>query len=346
MKIAIETQCLAQTVRGVGTYTSLLIQSLQMLRCDYNLVQSKKRPPLPFANSIANLLSFSRFDGMDLIHFPEPKILYGKQPKIPIVLTIHDVMPLLFPQFFPKKSHWMMKHFLPRYLDQVDAIICPSKTTQRDLEQAFPISIGKTHVIPLALPGGGREIRREKKPYFLYIGSFEPRKNVVGIIEAFNEVKAAGFPHDLYLVGREEGRNQIPHQLIEKYRLKDSVRLFGYVSDEEKKDLLQEATALVWPTFYEGFGIPLLEAMMSGCPVITSKGSAMEELVDDAGILIHPNDPGTIAGAMEKLILEDEYRNHLIDRGLMRSGDFSFEQFGESHLKIYREVTALSSHFA
>lgn len=355
MKIGIEAECLSQTVRGIGYFTLALIEALkeEQIVCFHtkNAADTyfpevshrhfRKHPRLPFSNSLAALTHSQCFDSMDILHFPEPKILYGKKPKAPFVLTIHDVMPLLFPEFFPKKSYLMMRCFLPKYLKEAAAICAVSGQTKKDLLKLFPIPQEKVHVIPCSLLPKERVFYEEKEPFLFYIGSFEPRKNLKGIIEAFAIIKGQGFPHKLVLAGKEEGSNCLPHDLIRKLKLENEITLKGYISEDEKTILFQRAALLVWPSFYEGFGIPLLEAMASGTPIVTSNCSAPFEIVKDAAICVDPHDPVAIANGIAQVLSSKELTKTLMQKGLKRAEDFSLDTFRKKHLELYNSICAL-----
>lgn len=332
MIIGIETSCLSQTIRGVGIYTLTLLEALK----DQNIHRFDHSPPifLPFAASAAALLRSSCYEQVDLMHFPDPKILYGKRPKVPIVLTIHDIMPVLFPHFFPAKSRILMERFLPRYLRDADAITVPSNQTKQDLIDVFNVPREKVHVTGLALLPRERIFQEEKESFILYIGSFEPRKNLPGILKAFAKIKREGFPHKLVLVGKEEGKNRLPHELIEKLNLRPHLQILGYVSEEEKASLLQTCALLLWPSFYEGFGIPLLEAMASGAPIVTTDGSSMKEVVGDAAVLVDPNDHEAIAKAATQVLSSSDV-SELIRKGVERSELFSLQKFSQTNLGLY-----------
>lgn len=341
MKIGLETQCLTKTIRGIGVYTLTLLQTLQEKQKAVECFSFSSKG-WPFENSIRSLFRPRCFEGADLIHFPEPKILYGKRPSIPIVLTVHDVMPLLFPNFFPRKSYIMMKIFLARYVKEADGIICPSEQTKRDLLEFFSIASKKTYVIPLAITEKKRTIQKEKEPFLLYVGSFEPRKNVERIVHAFANIRKEGFPHRLILAGKEEGSHVIPRDLIEKLGLKSEIDIIGYISDEKKADLFQKAALLLWPSLYEGFGLPLLEAMASGTPIVTTRGLAMEEVVADASVLVDPLDPEDIAQGAISILSDQDKSDTLISKGLVRSKDFSRELFATRHLQLYSSIVKCS----
>lgn len=354
MKIGIDSECLLHTIRGVGYATLTLIEALkrknQQILCYHSQTSTdvyspsvehysfRKVLPLPFYNPLASLFHRSCFNQVDVMHFPAPRVIYGKRPKVPFVLTIYDVMPLLFPHFFPKTTRVMMEYFLPRYLREADAIIVVSQQTKKDLLQIFSIPETKVHLIHCALLPKERTPCHQKEPFLLYVGSFEPRKNVPGIIQAFHQIKKQGFPHKLILVGKEEGNHRIPHQLIQKLDLQEEILCKGYLSEEEKDLLFQKASLLVWPSFYEGFGLPLLEAMAFGTPIVTANCSASQEIVGDAAICVDPHDIEAIAQGMIKILSSEEVAQNLATKGLERSKQFSLDIFGEKHLQIYEPL--------
>ena len=325
MKIGIETSCLDQTIRGIGTYTRVLLETLQ--DCDTTLFK-RKRSTIPFSGSVQSL--FRTYRGVDLIHFPEPQILYGKRPNVPFVLTIHDVMPLKFPEFFPKKHTLMMRHFLPRYLREADGIICVSEATKRDLLSFFP-SLNPT-VIPCGILPQEPMRDAEREPFFLYVGSFETRKNLRGIFQACEILQKRGFAHKLVIAGKPEGADCLPSPLPE------GVEITGYVSEEKKWDLMRRATLLIWPSFYEGFGLPLLEAMAAGLPIVTSDRGACPETIGDAGLIVDPEDANAIADAMAQIIEDQALSHRLSECGIKRSELFALPNLREKLLAFYASV--------
>lgn len=326
--VRVDIGSLRHTVRGIGTYTQTLLYALQ----DRHIPISQNPLPLPFAGSLSSLFRSKCFEKADLLHFPEPKILYGRRPKVPIVLTIHDVMPILFPHYFPKKSRILMERFLPRFLRDADAITCPSHQTKEDLLKVFGCSPVKVHVIPLALLPKKRMIQEKKDDFLLYIGSFEPRKNLVGILRAYEKIRKAGSPHKLILAGKEEGKHRLPKALP------NGVEVLGYVSEEKKLELFKRAALLLWPSFYEGFGLPLLEAMASGTPIVTTNGSAMKEVVGDAALFANPDDPDEIAERAMKILNSEKLGKSLMEKGLKRAEEFSMEGFRSEHLLLYESL--------
>jgi glycosyltransferase involved in cell wall biosynthesis len=354
LKIGIETEILTQQPTGIAQVTRSLIEAIKQQNNQAVCFHSKSGldlyPPgvehhyfyrplkLPYYQSIASLFRYRCFNQVDVMHFPLPKILYFKKPKAPFILTVHDLIPIRFPHFFPKKNYFMMKYFLPRYLKDAKAIIAVSHHTKQDLLDLFPVPAEKVHVIYNTLIPKDREISLEKKNYLFYLGTFEPRKNLKGIIEAFRIIRSWGFDYKLILAGKEDQENQVPWKLIHKNQLQNYVIYKGYITEKEKETLFKNAAAFVWPSFYEGFGLPLLEAMQSGTPIVTSKGSSIEEIVGDAAICVDPNHPLEIARAVEKIISSKKITAELIQKGLDRSRDFSFEEMARSLKNLYESV--------
>ena len=228
-----------------------------------------------------------------------------------------------------------MRFFLPRYLREASALIAVSTQTKEDLLSYFPFVEGKVHVIPCALPLQKRlPVQKAKDPFLLYIGSFEQRKNLPGIIRAFAKIKAQGYPHTLIIAGKEEKNQKIPYELIKELRLEDHVLCKGYVSQSEKQALLQKTACLIWPSFYEGFGLPLLEALTQGAPIVTSKISVLEEVCGQAAIYVDPHSPDSIAKGIEKSLASDSFWQ----AGLQRAELFSLRRFKEKFIDLIEAV--------
>lgn len=322
MRIGIDTSSLDQTIRGIGYYTQTLLEALK----DQEVVSFHGRlKGIPFSGSITSLCRAYR--RVDLLHFPQPKILYGRRPQCPFVLTIHDVMPLKFPHFFPKKHAQMMRYFLPRYLKQAAAILCVSETTRQDLRSFFPFV--DPLVVPCALLCRKRSLRKKKDPLLLYVGSFEKRKNLEGVLKAYTLLRQQGITHTLCIVGREERHSRLPKTIPRGVVIK------GYLSEGEKQDLLERASLLLWPSFYEGFGLPLLEAMASGLPVVTSDRGACPETVGKAAVIVNPDDPGEIARGAMTILENPRLASALMQEGLKRANEFSLDKLRERLLNVY-----------
>jgi glycosyltransferase involved in cell wall biosynthesis len=169
----------------------------------------------------------------------------------------------------------------------------------------------------------------------LYVGTLEPRKNIEGLLEAFAILKSRGFSHKLVIAGGKGWKYQNIFRTVSRLKLDGDVVFTGYVSDAEKNSLMRKAELFVYPSFYEGFGLPVLEAMALGTPVVTSDNSSFPEIVGDAGILVNPYDVNSIAGGMERALSSSI---SLINKGLKRAKLFTEERMISKILDVYEGV--------
>lgn len=356
MRIGIETECLnSPTVTGTEFAAISLIQGLhekghEVICYHTNNAQHptfdqaikhhifRKRQSTLIARNLAPLFHYSCFKELDILHFSAPKVLYLKRPPVPFALTIHDVTPLLFPALYPKRAHWIFKYILPKYLKEASAIIVPSLVTKIDILKNYKVAEQKIHVVSLSLLKNQPVLSQEKESFLLFIGTLGPRKNLPGLLRAFARVCKRGFPHQLILIGKDENQWPLLTRMIDELEIPNRVIYKGYVSEEEKIRLLQKATLLLMPSFYEGFGYPLLEAMSYGTPVVTSNISSMPEVVGNAGVLVDPNQPEEIATSIEKILSSPTYYQQLVENSLKQAQDFSLEKMINSILDVYQTM--------
>jgi glycosyltransferase involved in cell wall biosynthesis len=177
-------------------------------------------------------------------------------------------------------------------------------------------------------------------PFVLYVGSISPRKNVARLLRAFAEwKKRCGSGHKLVLVGTgKQWKSQEDFRLIKQPGIAEHVVLVEYVSDEDLVGIYNLADLLIYPSLYEGFGLPILEAMACGCPVITSKVSSMPEVAGDAAILIDPEDEVGLCGAIDRVLVQPRLRQDLIAKGFERVQQFSWQRAATQTLQIIRQV--------
>ena len=176
-----------------------------------------------------------------------------------------------------------------------------------------------------------------KKPFILSLGTLEPRKNIPTLLKAFAGIMDQ-IPHHLVLVGQKGWKWEPIFREIERPNLKDRVHWVGYVSDQERVSFYNAADFLAYPSWYEGFGMPLLEAMQCGCPVITSRVSSMPEVVGEAGLLIDPHRVEDLQGAMLRLAHEPELREKLRTAGFEQAKKFSWETSARITLEVFEKV--------
>lgn len=273
----------------------------------------------------------------------------------PIVTTVHDLSVLRHPQWHPADRVRWYERDLPASLPRSDHFISVSEFTKREMVQLLGLKEDRISVIPLGVravfhPRPARETqawlaaRGLPSAYFLFVGTLEPRKNLNGLLAAYARLPGEyrkRFP--LLIAGGGGWGTQRLDQQIRAHGLSQDpqaglglVQALGYVSDEDLSWLYAGARALVWPTFYEGFGLPPLECMATGTPVITSRAASLPEVVGDAGLLVDPNDVDELAQAMRRIIEEENLAGDLARRGIARSRAFSWERCAAAHASIYR----------
>lgn len=264
-----------------------------------------------------------RARGLDVLHCPSFRA--PVRSLVPLVVTVHDLAVLRHPEVFNLWSRTYGRVFVPRVVRAADRVIAVSEFTKRELVEVVGVSPDRIRVVPNAVDDTFTpEGEVAEGDYALAVGTIEPRKNLSRLFEAMR-----GFNLELRVVGeRGWGQSNVDVQL-------HHFRFLGRVSDETLANLYRGARVFVYPSLYEGFGIPVLEAMACGVPVVTSRGGALEELANGAAVLVDPRDSLSIrAGVEEALSRRDELRA----AGLERARDFSWAASAEATAAVYREL--------
>jgi len=268
------------------------------------------------------------------------------------VVTIHDCIHLVFPQYLPNRlAHAYARTFLWTAARRADLVLTVSEASKRDILRYCHVPDSKVVVISNAIderfatPPSAEQIDWVRSryqidgPMLLYVGNIKPHKNVERLIEAFRILRTRGFGEvTLLVIGDDISKYAGLRRAVHRYKLHRHVRFLGYVPQETLAALYALATAFVFPSLYEGFGLPPLEAMASGTPVITSNVSSLPEVVGDAAILIDPHDANAIADGMEQVLADASLREALRERGLARVRQFSWERSIRRVWEIYRQV--------
>ncbi|HYW18962.1 MAG TPA: glycosyltransferase family 1 protein [Nodularia sp. (in: cyanobacteria)] len=265
------------------------------------------------------------------------RLLFSPLPEAPLnsncrfVVMSHDLIPLRFPKRFSPLTPYH-RYYIPQVLKQAQHIICNSQATAQDIIDFYQIPASKITPIPLAYDREHFRPIKEKKGdsqrYFLYLGRHDPYKNLHRLIAAFAALPNRG-KYELWLAGPIDGRYTpaLKGQVAE-LGITEQVKFLNYVSYPELPKIINGAIALVFPSLWEGFGFPVLEAMACGTPVITSNLSSLPEVAGEAAILINPYNIAEMTEAM-RIIAEDmEVRSHLSTQGINRANQFSWEKTG------------------
>jgi glycosyltransferase involved in cell wall biosynthesis len=293
-----------------------------------------------------------RHEHVDLFHAPH----YVLPPLTPCksVVTIHDCIHLRFPQYLPNRlayayarsSLWIATHRASR-------VLTVSEASKRDILRYFRVPESKIDVIynaideqfGEALPQEEIDRVRERyqlyDPFVLYAGNIKPHKNIERLIEAVHLLRKSGLEQvRLLIIGDEISKYPTLRRAVHRYKLHHHVRFLGFVPDKTLASLYRLAAVFVFPSLYEGFGLPPLEAMASGTPVVTSNQSSLPEVVGDAALLVDPYEPAAIFDAMRRVLTEPDLAASLRERGLARVRQFSWDRSVRRIRQIYDEVLA------
>ncbi len=374
MKIAIDTRRIRDF--GVGTYIRNLLQALAAAGADhqYSLICSPEDIPL-FAHLPASFktVPHARGDASRIDHFALPRLIrrlradvthvpFHRVPLLlerPYAVTIHDLSSLFFDDA-KGFLHAARTFRLRRGLERAGGIIAVSGATRRDIMTLVPDASERIRLIynapdPLFLrrdePGPAEPERHRileryqiRYPFLLYAGSIRPQKNIPRLIEAFAVVRSGLEQHPEYhdlrliIIGDEISRHPDVRRAVIHSRVEHCVRFLGFIPIETLRVFHALATAFVFPSLYEGFGLPPLEAMASGTPVIASEVSSLPEVVGGAAMLVNPENVFDIARGISEVLLNDELRKELIVKGRIQAARFSWAETATQVLQLYEDI--------
>ena len=372
MRIGIDARWIFPRISGVGRVTEKLIQHLGEIDSEntYLLFFTEPRLMNQYAScwskypnlkpvlvpwgifSPGNQLgmpSLIRREGIDLFHSTNYMLPLFLR-KTAVVSTIHDLIPIKFPHFTPRAKKTRFNRLFRRLLIQCarrsDRVITVSRHTRDDLMRILGLPPEKIAVVYNGIDSkyhpqdrNGHPGSLPPDPFILYVGRFDPYKNVVGLIRSFNRFcrEREDNPR-LVLAGHLDPRYPEAIEAVKELGLESRVSFLDGASEEELIQLYIEARILILPSLYEGFGLPPLEAMACGTPVIVSDRGSLPEVVGDAGLIIDPDREDSIAGAIERLWNSEALRSELREKGLRRAKDFSWEKTAKETLKVYEEL--------
>ena len=324
MRVAMDVSPLAQTRAGTARYLKGLIRELE--RRDDVMVSSrsfggKSRLSTAARDGIWYPFLLGREGAADLLHCPTYR--GPLRSRVPLVVTVHDLAVLRHPGAFNRWTRTYSPRVVPAVLRAARRVIAVSDFTRRELVELLGVPDEKIRVVPNA---GGDEFTQEGPAeagdYVLAVGTLEPRKNLGRLVEAVRKTD-----RELRVVGaRGWGGVEVRG---------NGVRWLGEVDDAELARLYRGAACVAYPSLYEGFGIPILEAMACGTPVVTTRGTAMEEVADGAAVLVDARDSEEIAAGIERAATE---RDTLVPRGLERARAFRWDAVAAATVEVYREA--------
>ncbi len=273
----------------------------------------------------------------------------------PYVVTVYDLSFLRYPEAFRPFNRWYLTNFTSYSVNRAEAVITISESTRQDVINLLGIAPDRVHTIYCGADASFRQLppaevaafkAKHNLPdeFILFLGTLEPRKNVDGLIKAYAEwkVQDADAP-PLVIAGGKGWYYDTIFELVEQLNLTDSIRFPGYVPQNELPLWYNAATLFVYPSHFEGFGLPVLEAMACGTPVITSTTSSLPEVVgqDGTGYLVDPADINALAEAMATLMTNPEQRAKMVEQGLARAATFRWEKTAQETVGVYQKVLGI-----
>jgi glycosyltransferase involved in cell wall biosynthesis len=372
MRIGIDATALPPNPVGAGNYLIQLVRALAALETGHQftifaqqsgreligglpehvhwVVVPNLRPAVRLLWEQVRLPALVKRSGVDLLHSPH----YTRPAILPCasVVTFHDMTFFLFPELHT----WAKQIFFPFAIrhsaSHADALIAVSENTRRDAMRILGIPPNRIFTTPLGISEGfhpiedqvileeGRQRYQLPAKFILYVGLIEPRKNIPLLLKAYARlVNQVDLP-PLVLVGRQGWMHEQVYQLLEQLELKDRVHFKGYIPAQNLPIVYNLAQLFVYPSTYEGFGFPPLEAMACGTPVITTAISAMLDNVGDAGLLIPPQDETALTHAIQTLLIDHSLRAQLSIAGRRRASEFTWKRTAMETLKVYQLVGA------
>jgi glycosyltransferase involved in cell wall biosynthesis len=352
---------------GVGTYSYNLLKALKeidkeneyILFCDRNSISQ-----VPYADNFSKRVIsesiFSSFhqlffsislkkQSLDIFH--SPHFIFPLFLSCSSVVTIHDLIPLVFPSSMPSKlGRFYYQKVNSKVAKKTKIIIAVSNSTKKDLLEQFDVPEEKIRVIYNGVAESFDVIENEtlldevKKKYkirskvLLSVGNPKPHKDWLGLIEAFARLGSEAQDYQLVLVGSRDPRYPKIDQLIKKLHLEDRVVITGFVKESDMPLLYNSADVFIFPSLYEGFGLPVLEAMACGTPVLCSNFSSLPEVAGDATLMFDPNDKNSLIEGIENLLSDEKLKKDLSEKGLKRAKLFSWEKTAQQTLEVYREI--------
>jgi glycosyltransferase involved in cell wall biosynthesis len=285
----------------------------------------------------------------------KPDVLHAtltapRYPNAPLVFTIHDLTMFENPEFYRPWVRVRLQQAIRPAIERARLLVCISDCVRNEIQQRFNVSPERLVVVHHGVHSRFRRIEDARqlvserlgitRPYLLFTGQMKLRKNIFRLIEAFALLRARGLDLDLVLVGRRGDTTEGMDELIDRCKVREHILELGHAADDLLPLLYSAAEAFVFPSLHEGFGLPVLEAMACGTPVLSSNLSALPEIAGDAALLVDPTRTEAIVDGMQQLLENSSLRAKLIESGYSRARQFSWEACAQNTLRAYRQALA------
>ncbi len=365
MRFCVDAHALGRHLTGNEAYVRNLLDGFEELNEDSEFLAYVSAPGAerlvparfetrtisgnPFVRLGYDLSRKLRQDKADLVHvqFTGPIAC-----PVPVVVSVHDVSFLEHPEFFTRARRLQLQYTVKRTVQSASRVLTLSEFSRQGIARAYDMDPARIAVVPAGVSRAFRPQPRQHAkafvegrfkvpgPFILTVGDLQPRKNQIGLIRAFEELLCAhpDLPHYLVLVGKETWFAPHVHQAAKKSLVKDRIHFTDYVNEKELLQLYSACDIFVFPSFYEGFGLPILEAMACGRAVACSNSSAMPEVADSAGLLFNPESTSEMVRAMRDLLLNPELRQRMERLGQQNAAQFSWARTAQMTIEVYHEV--------
>ena len=364
LRVGIDGRAFTSPAAGVRRYVHQLVPALlelgepieivalggdpQAVPRGVDHVGEQPHPPTNLGWTLVGLPAAGGKAGIDLIHAPAYTAPF--LTRIPVVVTIHDVSYERHPEWYPYRRDWLRRAFYRRSAKAATRVLTDSEFSASEIAAAYRIPSDRISVAPLGvaatfapadpdvphdLPAG------VSTPFLLHVGDLHERRNLPMLVDAVLEARrhfGGAAALSLVLAGVDRGVGDGLCAIAAEAGAPDAVVRLGAVEDDRLQTLYHAATALVYPSFYEGFGLPVLEAMASGTPVIASRAASIPEVLGDAGVLLSPDDPAAWTAAILKIINDEAARNALRLRGLGRAATFTWARTARMTYSVYQRA--------
>jgi glycosyltransferase involved in cell wall biosynthesis len=367
MRVAIDARKLHDF--GIGTYIRNLLRHLARIEAETEYVLLCREADLGIGAQLGPnfrtvLEPSPNYSIREQIHVPwvllreRPDVFHAPHYVLPVavpcrsVVTIHDCIHLMFPQYLPNRvAYAYARTTMWAAARRADSILTVSEASKRDILHFFSIKPEKIVVVPNAIDEhfwtvpAEEAVERVRERYqlqhgfVLYAGNIKPHKNLVRLIEAFDRIRQSGFEElKLLIIGDEISKLPALRLAVHQHKLHKQVRFLGYLPDDTLAILYRLASAFVFPSLYEGFGLPPLEAMASGTPVVTSNVSSLPEVAGDAAVLVDPYDVDSIVDGVCRVLSDPVLASELRRRGPIRAREFSWARSVAKTRELYAQV--------
>lgn len=375
MRFSVDAHAIGQHLTGNETYIRNLLNCFEVLDREADFVTYISREeamadvPQRFQKRRVSVNPFVRL-GYDLprrVAEDRPSLLHVQYTapvtcSVPIVVSVHDVSYLEHPEYFTSFRALQLRLTVSRTVRNASCVLTPSEFSKKRILDAYKLADEKVVVLPNGVSSVFHPVPRQaahksmrsawapngQAPFILTVGDLQPRKNHLGLIHAFEDLIRAHpqLPHHLLVVGKETWHAPAVRAAAKKSQVANRIHFTGFVDDEELRRLYGACDLFVYPSFYEGFGLPILEAMACGRAVACSNTSAMPEVADSAALLFDPSSQRDLVFAMRDLLLNPDLRQRMERLGVQRAGMFSWNSSAAKTLDLYYTVAGAASKFS